>query len=141
MASMFTDNPDELNKRYMPEDDEEEYIPEEELTEEDRETLKMFEGWTAKDWQTMLEMCLDEEYYTLSDEEYSIACIIGNLSTTNLGGTEDSIHQFILNIANLVEPREAVLIIEMLKKKPEKGVNIPPDILEMIYAKAKEYKG
>jgi hypothetical protein len=32
-------------------------------------------------------------------------------------------------------------MVERLKKKPEEGANIPPEILEMIYAKAKEYKG
>jgi hypothetical protein len=43
MVAMFTDDPNELNKRYMPqddgmyEDDNEEYIPEEELTEEERD--------------------------------------------------------------------------------------------------------
>jgi hypothetical protein len=41
MPSMFTDDPNELNKRYMPKDgmyeDDEEYIPEEELTEEERD--------------------------------------------------------------------------------------------------------
>jgi len=32
-------------------------------------------------------------------------------------------------------------LFERLKKKPESGTNIPPDILDMIYKKAKEYKG
>ena len=36
MANRYKD-PDELNNRYKPEDDDEEYIPEEELTEEERE--------------------------------------------------------------------------------------------------------
>jgi len=145
MAAMLTDDSDELNKRYMPkeedfvEDDDGEEIPEEELTEEERESLKMFEGWTTKDWQTLYELVRDEEDYTLSSEEYAAKTVIAKLNSTNLTG--ERAYQLKLTIANLVDPKQAVLIIERLKKKPEEGVNITPEILDIIYAKAKEYKG
>ena len=101
----------------------------------------MFEGWTAKDWQMMIKMCTNEEDYTLSDEEFYARNILGNINTTNLIGTGDTVYQFKLTIAKSVTPKEAFHIVQRLKKKPEEGANIPPEILDMIYAKAKEYKG
>jgi len=145
MVAMFTDDSDELNKRYMPNDEDfvendGEEIPEEELTEEEREMIKTIGSFTAKDWKQILEWAMDEEDYTLSNEEFDAKCLLGNLNSINLPGDEDEIYQYKLNIANFVKPREAVLMVERLKKKPEEGSNIPPDILDIIYAKAKEYK-
>lgn len=145
MAAMFTDDPNELNNRYMPKDngmyeDDEEYIPEEELTEEEREMIKTVGSFTAKDWKMIIEWIRDEEDYTLSREEYDAKVILGKLNVAlKLEG--EAAYQFRLSLANRVEPKQAVLILERLKKKPEEGVNIPQDILDIIYAKAKEYKG
>jgi len=146
MAAMFTDDPNELNKRYMPkdegmyEDDNEEYIPEEELTEEERKLMNTIGSITAEGWQTILEWAMDEEDYTLSDEEFGAKCLLGNLNSINLPGDEDEIYQYKLDIANTITPKDAFYVIERLKKKPEEGVNIPPEILDIIYKKAKEYK-
>jgi hypothetical protein len=41
----------------------------------------------------------------------------------------------------VVTPEQAVNVIKRLQKKPEEGTNIPPEALEIIYKKAKEYKG
>jgi len=136
MANRYKD-PDELNNRYMPEDDDEEYIPEEELTEEEKKLMNTIGSITAEGWQQILEWAMDEEDYTLSDEEYYAKNTIAQLNTTN----PNIDHDFKLAIAKLITPKDAVDIIKRLKKKPESGTNIPPDILEMIYAKAKEYKG
>jgi len=136
MANRYKD-PDELNNRYMPEDDDEEYIPEEELTEEEREMIKVFENMTEETWQTLRGWAMDEEDYTLSDEEYYAKNTIAQLNTTN----PNIDHDFKLAIAKLITPKDAVDIIKRLKKKPEEGANIPPEILEIIYKKAKEYKG
>jgi len=141
MAAMFSDDPNELNKRYMPREEEEEYIPEEELTEEEREMMKMLGNITEEGWQKVLEWAMDEEDYKLSDEEYGAKCILGNLNASYLTGEGDTVYQYKLNIANMVEPKEAFHMVERLKKKPEEGVNIPPEILDIIYTKAKEYKG
>ena len=144
---MFTDDPEELNKRYMPkddgmyEDDDEEYIPEEELTEEERESLKMFEGWTEETWQTIREWLMDEEDYTLSEEEFGAKTILAKLNSTDINLPKDMIYPYKLSIAKMVIPKDAVHVVERLKKKPEEGANIPPEILDIIYAKAKEYKG
>ena len=137
MANRYKD-PDELNNRYIPEDDDdEEYIPEEELTEEEREMINTLSSFTAKDWQTILEWVMDEEDRTLSREEFSAKNILAKLNTTN----PNIDHDFKVGIANMVAPDQAVNVIKRLKKKPEEGTNIPPDILDIIYAKAKEYKG
>jgi len=141
MAAMFTDDSDELNKRYMPKEEEGEEIPEEELTEEERESLKMFEGWTEETWQTVRSWLMDEEDYTLSEEEFGAKNILSRLNSTNLGLPKDMIYPHKLNTAKSLYPDEAFHIVERLKKKPEEGTNIPPEILEIIYAKAKEYKG
>jgi hypothetical protein len=145
MAAMFSDDPNELNKRYMPNDgmyeDDEEEIPEEELTEGEKWMVNTLKSFTAKDWQMIIEAIMDEEDYTLSREEYGAKVILAKLNSTNLKGSSDLIYKHKLSIANLVEPEEAVLMVERLKKKPEEGANIPPDILDMIYKKAKEYKG
>jgi len=140
---MFTDDPNELNKRYMPkddgmyEDDDEEYIPEEELTEEEREMINTFESWPEETWQQIFEALMDEEDYTLSDEEFGAKNILAKLNTAN-----PSIdYGFKLAILKLVTPDDAVNIIKRLQKKPEEGANIPPELLEIIYTKAKEYKG
>jgi len=133
MAAMFTDDPDELNNRYMPEEDEEDDIPEEELTEEDRKTIKMFEGWTEETWQILYDLFMDEEDCTLSNEEFGAKNIIGSLNSTNPVMDND----IKLGLAKSINPKDAVYVIERLKKKPEEGVNIPSDILDMIYAKAK----
>jgi len=139
MANRYKD-PDELNKRYMPEDDGDD-IPEEELTEDEKKLMNTIGSLTAKDWQMIIEAIMDEEDYTLSDEEYYAKNILAKLNSTNLKGKSDLIYKHKFSIANLVTPDEAVLMVERLKKKPEEGANIPPDILDMIYAKAKEYKG
>jgi len=147
MAAMFTDDPEELNKRYMPkddgmyEDDDEEYIPEEELTEEERESIKMFEGWTEETWQTIRGWVLDEEDYTLSEEEFHAKNVLSQLNSTTLNLPKEMIYPYKLGIAKSLYPDEAFHMIERLKKKPEEGANIPPEILDIIYAKAKEYKG
>jgi hypothetical protein len=125
----------------MPREEEEEYIPEEELTEEEKWMVNTLKSFTAKDWQMIIEAIMDEEDYTLSDEEYGAKNILAKLNSTNLKGPSDLVYKYKLSIANLVTPDEAVLMVERLKKKPEEGVNIPPDILNMIYTKAKEYKG
>jgi len=143
MASMFTDDPDELNKRYMPKDEdmfEDDDIPEEELTEEERRMVKTLGSFTAKDWQMIIESIMDEEDYTLSREEYRAKTILAKLNSA-LNQKGDIAYQFRLDIANFVDPKEAAIIVERLKKKPEEGANIPPEILDIIYAKAKEYKG
>jgi len=143
MAAMFTDDPNELNKRYMPkdddffDDDEEEDIPEEELTEEEREIINTFENMTEETWQKICEILMDEEDYTLSDEEYSAKNILAKLNTTS----PNIDYVMKLGIAKLLYPDQAFHMVQRLKKKPEEGANIPPEILEMIYAKAKEYKG
>ena len=146
MANRYKD-PDELNKRYMPkeedfvEDDDGEEIPEEELTEEERETLKMFEGWTTKDWQTLRELFLDEEDYNLSIEEFNAKNVIAKLNSTTLNLPKDMIYPHKLSIAKTISQKQSFYVVQRLKKKPEEGANIPPEILEIIYAKAKEYKG
>jgi len=143
MVAMFTDDSDELNKRYMPkddgiyEDDDGEDIPEEELTEGEKEMMNTIGGWTPETWQQICEGLMDEEDYTLSDEEFGIKNIIAKLNTTN----PNIDHDFKLAIAKLITPYDAVNIIKRLKKKPEEGATIPPDILDMIYNQAKEYKG
>jgi len=146
--AMFSDDPNELNKRYIPkdedvyeEDDDGEYIPEEELTEEDRKTLKRFEGWTDETWQTICDLFMDEEDYTLSSEEFSAKNIIRMLNSTETNLPEDMIYPYKLGIAKSLYPDEAFHMVERLKKKPEEGANIPPEMLDMIYEKAKEYKG
>ena len=145
MANRYKD-PDELNKRYVPKDDgmyedNEEYIPEEELTEEEREMVNTLSSFTAKDWQTILGWIRDEEDYTLSREEYYAKVILGKLNSTKTNLPKDMIYPYKLWIAQSLEPDEAFHMVERLKKKPEEGANIPPEMLDMIYAKAKEYKG
>jgi len=140
MANRYKD-PDELNNRYRPEDDDEEYIPEEELTEEEREMINTLSSFTAKDWQTILGWIKDEEDYTLSREEYAAKTILAKLNSTNIKGDYDTIYKYKLRIAKSLYPDEAFHMVERLKKKPEEGANIPPEILDIIYAKAKEYKG
>jgi len=140
MANRYKDL-DELNKRYIPEDDDEEYIREEELTEEDRESLKMLEGLTEESWQTIRGWLMDEEDYTLSVEEFHAKNVIAKLNSTNINLDKDMIYPYKLGIAESFYPDQAFYIVERLKKKPEEGANIPPEVLDMIYAKAKEYKG
>jgi len=146
MAAMFTDDSDELNKKYMHKEEgmyenEGEDIPEEELTEEEKWMVNTLKSFTAKDWQMIIEAIMDEEDYTLSDEEYYAKNILAKLNSTNLTGKGDIVYKYKLSIAKLITPDEAVLMVKRLKKKPEEGANIPPEILEIIYAKAKEYKG
>jgi len=138
MANRYKD-PDELNNRYIPEedDDEGEYIPEEELTEEQKNLINTIGNITEEGWKQMIEAIMDEEDYTLSEDEYGAKVILAQLNTTN----PNIDHDFKLAIAKMVDPDEAVLMLKRLKKKPEEGTNIPQDILEMIYEKAKEYKG
>ena len=97
----------------------------------------MFENITEDGWKTLLEWAMDEEDYTLSDEEYAAKTILAKLNTTN----PNIDHDFKLAIAKLITPEDAVNMIKRLQKKPEEGANIPSDILDMIYAQAKEYKG
>ena len=142
MAAMFTDDPNELNKRYMPKEedfveDEGEEIPEEELTEEEKKLMDTIGSITEEDWKTLCEWFMDEEDYTLSEEEYGAKNIIATLNTTNPNIDYD----IKLGTAKSLYPDEAFHIVQRLKKKPEEGVNIPPELLEIIYAKAKEYKG
>jgi len=145
MAAMFTDDPNELNKRYMPkddgmyEDDDEEYIPEEELTEEER---KLMNTIGSLDWKIILGWILEEdkEYLTLSSEERIGKTILAKLNSA-LGQEGDIAYQFRLALANSLYPDEAFYTVERLKKRPEEGINIPPEILDIIYKKAKEYKG
>ena len=147
MVAMFTDDPNELNKRYMPKDegmyegDDEEYIPEEELTEEERKLMNIIGSITAEGWQKILEWAMDEEDYTLSEEEFGAKNVLAKLNSTTLGLPKDMIYPHKLSIAKSLYPDEAFYIVERLKKKPEEGANIPPEILEIIYAKAKEYRG
>jgi len=144
---MFTDDPNELNKRYVPkddgmyEDDDEEYIPEEELTEEERESMKMLEGLTEENWQTIRSWLMDEEDYTLSEEEFHAKNVLTKLNSTEINLPKDMIYPYKLGIAKSLYPDEAFHMVERLKRKPEEGANIPPEMLEIIYAKAKEYKG
>jgi len=91
------------------------------------------------DWKIILEWGMDEEDRTLSREEYAAKNILAKLNSTNID--EKFAYKYKLWIAQTLEPDEAFHMVERLKKKPEEGTNIPPDILEMIYAKAKEYKG
>jgi len=141
MANRYKD-PDELNNRYMPEeDDDEEYIPEEELTEEEREMMKTIGSITAEDWQTILGWIRDEEDYTLSENEYGAKVTLAKLNSTTLNLPKDMIYPHKLWIAKSLYPDEAFYIVERLKKKPEEGANIPQEMLDIIYAKAKEYKG
>jgi len=143
MVAMFTDDPNELNKRYVPEqeDGDEEYIPEEELTEEDRKTIKMFEGWTEETWQILYDLFMDEEDYTLSEEEFGAKTILAKFNSTETNLPKDMIYPYKLGLAKSLYPDDAFHMVERLKKKPEEGANIPPEMLDMIYAKAKEYKG
>jgi len=141
MAAMFSDDPNELNKRYMPREEEEEYIPEEELTEEEREMINTISRITPETWQKILEWAMDEEDYTLSEEEFGAKTILAKLNSTDLGLPKDMIYPHKLWLAKSLSPDEAFHMVERLKKKPEEGSNIPPEILEIIYAKAKEYKG
>ena len=138
MANRYKD-PDELNNRYRPEDDDEEYIPEEELTEEEREMARTIGSITAEGWQTILGWVMDEEDRTLSREEHAAKNILAKLNSTNID--EKYAYKIKLWIAKSLYPDEAFYVVERLKKKPEEGTNIPPEMLEMIYAKAKEYKG
>ena len=101
--------------------------------------MKTLSSFTAKDWQTILEWIRDEEDYTLSREEYAAKNILGKLNTTNLD--EKIAYKYKLGVANRITPEDAVHIIKRLQKKPEEGANIPPEALEIIYKKAKEYKG
>jgi len=146
MANRYKD-PDELNNRYMPkddgmyEDDDEEYIPEEELTEEERKLMNTIGSITAETWQQILEWAMDEEDYTLSIEEFNAKNVLSQLNSTTLNLPKDMIYPYKLGIAKSLYPDEAFHMVERLKKKPEEGANIPPEMLEMIYAKAKEYKG
>jgi len=145
MANRYKD-PDELNKRYMPkeedfvEDDDGEEIPEEELTEEERKLMNTISRITPEAWQQILEWAMDEEDYTLSNEEFRAKNIIAKLNG-NLNLPKDMIYPHKLSIAKSLYPDEAFHIVERLKKKPEEGANIPPEMLEIIYTKAKEYKG
>ena len=144
MANRYKD-PDELNKRYMPKDDgmyedDEEYIPEEELTEEEKWMINTLSSFTAKDWQMIIEAIMDEEDYTLSSEEYAAKTILAKLNSA-LGNEGEIAYQFRLALANSLYPDEAFYVIERLKKKPDEGSNIPQEILDIIYKKAKEYKG
>ena len=145
MANRYKD-PDELNKRYMPKEedfveDDGEDIPEEELTEEERELMDTISRITPEGWQTIRSWLMDEEDYTLSTEEFGAKNILTRLNSTDLGLPKDMIYPHKLNTAKSLYPDEAFHIVERLKKKPEEGVNIPPEILEIIYAKAKDYKG
>ena len=140
MANRYKD-PDELNNRYRPEDDDEEYIPEEELTEEERKLMNTIGSITAEGWQTIRGWLLDEEDYTLSIEEFNAKNVLAKLNSTNLNLPKDMIYPHKLWIAKSLYPDEAFHVVERLKKKPEEGSNIPPEILDIIYAKAKEYKG
>ena len=138
MANRYKD-PDELNKRYVPEDDGED-IPEEELTEEEKKLMNTIGNLTEKDWQTIRELLMDEEDYTLSEEEFGAKTILAKLNgTPNL--PKDMIYPYKLGLAKSIYPDDAFHMVERLKKKPEEGVNIPPEILDIIYTKAKEYKG
>jgi len=145
MAAMFTDDSDEFNRRYMPNEedfveDEGEEIPEEELTEEEKELMNTISRITPEDWQTICSWVMDEEDYTLSVEEFHAKNIIAKLNgTPNL--PKDRIYPYKLWLAKSLYPDEAFHIVQRLKKKPEEGANIPPELLEIIYAKAKEYKG
>ena len=94
---------------------------------------------TAEGWQTILGWVMNEEDRTLSREEYSAKNILAKLNSTNID--EKYAYKIKLAIANMVAPDQAVNVIKRLKKKPEEGANIPPEILEIIYAKAKEYRG
>ena len=146
MAAMFTDDSDELNKRYMPKEedfveDEGEEIPEEELTEEEKELMDTISRITPEGWQTIRSWFMDEEDYTLSIEEFHAKNTLATLNSTNINLPKNRIYPYKLGIAKSLYPDEAFHIVERLKKKPEEGANIPPEILEIIYAKAKEYKG
>ena len=134
-----TRDPDELNNRYRPEDDGE--IPEEELTEEERKLMNTIGSITAEAWQQILEWAMDEEDYTLSEEEFGAKNVLAKLNSTNLNLPKDMIYPHKLWIAKSISPKLSFHVVERLKKKPEEGVNIPPEILDIIYAKAKEYKG
>jgi len=141
MANRYKD-PDELNNRYIPEDDDDgEDIPEEELTEEERESLKILEGLTEEAWQTIRGWLMDEEDYTLSEEEFGAKNVLAKLNSTELNLPKDMIYPHKLWIAKSLYPDDAFHMVERLKKKPEEGANIPQEILDIIYAKAKEYKG
>jgi hypothetical protein len=98
---------------------------------------------TPLDWKIILgwDMENDKEYFTLSREERIGETILAKLSSTNIKGDDDTIYKYKLRIAKSLYPDEAFHVVERLKKKPEKGANIPPEILDIIYAKAKEYKG
>jgi len=146
MAAMFTDDSDELNKRYMPKEedfveDEGEDIPEEELTEEERKMMNTISRITPEGWQTIHSWLMDEEDYTLSKEEFAAKNILTRLNSTDLGLPKDMIYPHKLSIAKSLYPDQAFHIVQRLKKKPEEGANIPPEMLEIIYTKAKEYKG
>jgi len=138
MANRYKD-PDELNKRYIPNEEEEEYIPEEELTEEEREMMKTIGSITAEAWQKILEWATDEEDHTLSKEEFGAKTILAKLNSTNMNLPKDMIYPHKLWLAKSLYPDDAFHIVQRLKKKPEEGTNIPPEILDIIYAKAKEY--
>jgi len=141
MANRYKD-PDELNNRYIPEDDDDgEDIPEEELTEEERKLMNTIGSITAEAWQQILEWAMDEEDYTLSEEEFGAKTILAKLNSTDINLPKDMIYPYKLGLAKSLYPDDAFHMVERLKKKPEEGANIPPEILEMIYAKAKEYKG
>ena len=96
---------------------------------------------TAEGWQTIRGWLLDEEDYTLSIEEFNAKNVLATLNSTNLNLPKDMIYPHKLWLAKSLYPDQAFHVVERLKKKPEEGANIPPEILEIIYAKAKEYKG
>ncbi|MFP3206728.1 MAG: hypothetical protein RXQ72_04275 [Hydrogenobaculum sp.] len=99
--------------------------------------MKTIGSITEEGWQKILQWVMDEEDYTLSDEEFGAKNILATLNTTN-----PSIdYGFKLAILKVVTPEQAVNVIKRLQKKPEEGTNIPPEALEIIYKKAKEYKG
>jgi hypothetical protein len=121
-------------------EDDEEYIPEEELTEEEKWMINTLGSFTAKDWQMIIETIRDEEDYTLSREEYGAKTVLAKLNSA-LGQEGEIAYQFRLALANSLYPDEAFHVVERLKKKPNEGANIPPEILDIIYKKAKEYNG
>ena len=140
MANRYKD-PNELNNRYIPEDDDDgEDIPEEELTEEEKELMNTISRITPEGWQTIRSWLMDEEDYTLSTEEFHAKTVLAKLNDTpNL--PKDMIYPYKLGLVKSLYPDQAFHMVERLKKKPEEGTNIPPEMLDIIYAKAKEYKG
>jgi len=97
----------------------------------------MFEKFTPEIWQKLYDLFMDEEDYTLSNEEFGAKNIIAKLNTDN-PIIDNNIK---LGLAKSINSKQSFYVIEKLKKKPEEGANIPPEALEIIYKKAKEYKG